>query len=142
MFEYRKIFPGDIYRDMERVFKLDPDDTVFNYLNGKSQQPAILPSVQHTDVTMEMAMDVARLADRFNTIIIGSSNPRLRPLIRYIKERGCKVIVFSCNIPDSLKQETDLWWEIKEDFLEERVEEEEIDEEDEVVKNDYSIQKS
>lgn len=117
-------YPRSILKNLEKVFKLDKEDKVFEYLENKINidEPFVTPSVQQTDRTMDMITDILRLSNKSEVIVIGSSNSKLVPFIRYLKEIGIKVIIFSCGIPRDLKNEADIWWEINEDFLEEEKE--------------------
>lgn len=74
--------------------------------------------IRRTDRTMDLVTDIIRILEKLDVVIIGTSNPMIVPIIEFIKERGIKVIVFSCNIPRELKESADLWWEITEDYLE------------------------
>lgn len=130
------IYPEKVLKTIEKVFSLDSDDRVFEYLKSKVNmtEPVVTPSVQQTDRTMDMIMDILRNIDRLEVVVLGSSNPRLTPLVKYLKEEGIKVIVFSCSIPRALRQEADLAWDINESFLEKGKEiiEEPVEEEVEV----------
>lgn len=52
------------------------------------------------------------------TVIIGSSNSLLIPLVKWVKEQGVKVIVFAARIPESLKENTDESIKVDSDCLE------------------------
>jgi uncharacterized LabA/DUF88 family protein len=80
-------------------------------INGKSV-------IKYTDRTMDIALDIIRMIDRIDVVIIGSCNINLVPLFIFLKEKGIKVVVFSCNIPRELKVAADEYWEISEDLLE------------------------
>lgn len=58
------------------------------------------------------------------TIILGSSNSLLVPLIKWIKSQGIKVVIFASCIPRSMKEVADSWSEIDEECLEMEEEEE------------------
>jgi uncharacterized LabA/DUF88 family protein len=138
----QKVYPNEIFRNMKKVFRLNEDDNVFNYLKTKNPEPATVSSVYQTDINLEMAIDVMRVIHKLDTVVIGSSNPALTPLISFIKERGCKVIVFSCDIPVCLRKEASIWWNINDSYLEDRVEDDkrdDLEDEEEPVKNDYSL---
>lgn len=76
------------------------------------------PNIRETDLNIHIAVDVARLIDRLDVVILGSSNPDLAPLIQFIKERGVKCIVMACQIPSELRDVADECVEITTDLLE------------------------
>lgn len=73
---------------------------------------------QKIDLNLLMALDIVRLIEKLDTIVIGSSDPDLVPLIQWIKERGVDVRVIGCNISRNLK-DVSAWTELKEDVMEE-----------------------
>jgi uncharacterized LabA/DUF88 family protein len=84
--------------------------------------------IKYTDRTMDIAMDIIRMIDRIDIVVIGSCNPNLIPLFVYLKEKGIRVIIVACNIPRELKNHCDEWLEITDDLLEIRNDEEELEE--------------
>jgi uncharacterized LabA/DUF88 family protein len=84
--------------------------------------------IKYTDRTMDIAMDIIRMIDRIDIVVVGSCNPNLIPLFTYLKEKGIKVVVNACNIPRELKNSCDEWYEITDDLLEIRNDEEELEE--------------
>lgn len=78
------------------------------------------PDIRRTTWHVGMFADAMRLLDRMDVIIIGSSDPELIPMLDYIRERGVKVIILSCNIPDELHYHSDLCYEITEELLDQR----------------------
>jgi uncharacterized LabA/DUF88 family protein len=73
-----------------------------------------------SDWYIGMAMDVVRLIDRLDIVIIGSSDPDLVPLIQWIKEKGVRCIIMACGISKELKDIADYYIEINETLLEDR----------------------
>ncbi len=67
---------------------------------------------------VEIAMDIVKLVNKLNTVIISSSNACIVPVIMYLKERGIRVIAIGCGISGEIKNTCDLWVEINEDWLE------------------------
>lgn len=130
-------YPENVLRGLEKIFNLPSDDKVFEYLRNKIDinEPVIIPSVQQTDRTMDMVIDILRSIDRLEIVVIGSSNPRIIPIVNYLKEKGIRVIIFSCNIPRHLRNAADVWWEISDRFLEEeKAVEEEVEESSEAAR--------
>jgi uncharacterized LabA/DUF88 family protein len=77
------------------------------------------------DWNVGLCIDVVRMIDRSDAVIIGSSDPELVPLIQWIKDRGVQSIIFSSLISKELKDISDRYYEISEDVLEKLPEEEE-----------------
>ena len=65
-----------------------------------------------------MAIDMVRNYETFDVIILGNSNRHMVPIIEYLQEKGCKVIVMACGIPRELRECCFKWIEITEDMLE------------------------
>ncbi len=76
------------------------------------------PIIKYTDRTMDIAIDIIRMMDRLDIVVIGSCNINLVPLLSFLKEKGIKVIIFACHIPVELKIVCDEWWEVTENLLE------------------------
>jgi len=64
-----------------------------------------------------LTVDVCRILDRLDSVIICSSNPELIPLLQYIKSRGIRVVVFACGICKLVRKHCDEYVEITEDLL-------------------------
>jgi len=62
-----------------------------------------------------MAVDAIKSNDRH--IILGTSNPDIIPLVKYLTEADIKVTILACNIPKSLQKLAECI-EITEDMLE------------------------
>lgn len=67
---------------------------------------------------MSLAMDVIRVLDKLDVVVIGSSNKLLIPLIDLIKERGRQCVIFACGLSREMKDHSDFFAEITEDLLE------------------------
>lgn len=78
------------------------------------------PSIRHTDRNMDMAMDVMRCLEKLDTVVIGSNDPNLIPLVKFIRDRGKKVIILSCCIGRELREAANQCIEIKDDLLEDK----------------------
>ena len=83
-----------------------------------------------------IAMDIVRLVinNKVDTIIIGSSDRSIAPVISWAKEQGIQVIVMGCGINKELKTVCDRWIEINDSMLEAevvRAEEKDDDDDDE-----------
>jgi len=67
---------------------------------------------------VELAIDVVRMAERSDTIVIGNSNRHMIPVISWARLNGLQVIVVGCNIQSDIRAACDRWVEITEDMLE------------------------
>lgn len=75
-------------------------------------------NVKKTDRSMDMVIDILRLIDRLDIVIISSLNTNLIPFIKYLKEKGVKVIIYACNVKKELRESANEYWIINEDVLE------------------------
>jgi uncharacterized LabA/DUF88 family protein len=66
-----------------------------------------------------IAIDVVNVVERVDTVIIGSSDPDLLPVVEYIKSKGVSVIIIAAGIHRDLKKACNSFVEISEDMLEE-----------------------
>jgi uncharacterized LabA/DUF88 family protein len=78
------------------------------------------PSIPDTNWNVGIVIDMIRHLDRLDVVVIGSNNPDLIPAINFIRDRGVKVIIYSCRIPKELKDAADGVIEITADILERR----------------------
>jgi len=67
---------------------------------------------------VNIAIDIVRLSDRCDTVILGNSNTNMLPVINWAMCKGLKVIVVGCNIHPDVRSSCDRWIEISEDMLE------------------------
>lgn len=77
-----------------------------------------------TDWNVGICVDVVKILDRVEAVIIGSSDPELVPLINYLKFRGIQTIIYSAMINKELKEVADRFYEIDSKWLEKAKEEE------------------
>jgi len=66
-----------------------------------------------------IAIDVVNVVERVDTVILGSSDPDLLPVVEYIKNKGVGVIIIAAGIHRDLKKACNQFVEISEDMLEE-----------------------
>lgn len=69
------------------------------------------------DNNMNIIFDTIRCLEMFDTFILGSSDFRLVPLVKFLKEKGKEVIVASCYIPKELKIAADSYHDLGEQFV-------------------------
>jgi uncharacterized LabA/DUF88 family protein len=67
-----------------------------------------------------IAMDIVRLVtnNKIDTVILGTADRSIVPVINWAKERGVRVVVIGCGICKDIKNSCDRWIEIQEDMLE------------------------
>lgn len=80
--------------------------------------PAEKREIRKADWDVGIAMDVVRLIDRLDIVVIGSADGDLSPLVEWIKEKGRRCVVLACGISRDLKNVADHWTEIDEPLLE------------------------
>src|SRR5436190_2371492 len=64
------------------------------------------------DWDVGIAMDVVRIIDRLDTVVIGSADGDLVSLVEWVKEKGRLCTVLACGISRDLKDVVDHWEEI------------------------------
>lgn len=89
----------------------------------KYKQPKVFEkegkvTIKRISWNVGIAMDVVRIVDKLDTVILGTSDANLVPLVDWVKERGVRCEVFACGISKELRDSVDKWTEIEEDLLE------------------------
>lgn len=115
------------------AYGIQIDDTAANFilvLNYLGYIPQFKDIEKYTKFSWDigMAMDIVRLHDKIDTVILGSSDRSVAPVISWAKEKGIQVVIIGCGISKELKTVCDIWIEIDESMLE--VKEEEVKEEE------------
>jgi uncharacterized LabA/DUF88 family protein len=114
-----KVSVNNAIRVVLQTFNINRNDPIIAQLREMPlREPE--PSIFATDRTIDMIADIFRVINRLDVAVIGSSNTAIIPIIHVLQERGVEVLVFSCNIPASMKEASNSWWEINEDLLEDR----------------------
>jgi len=70
------------------------------------------------DWDVGIAMDIVRLIERVDMLVLGTADGDLRPLVEWVKERGVEVFILSCGISRELKESATKFIEIPESMLE------------------------
>ena len=70
------------------------------------------------DWDVGIAIDIVRMIDRMDMIILGTADGDLRPVVEWAKEHGVDVIVLACGISRELKDVATKFIEIPESMLE------------------------
>jgi len=68
--------------------------------------------------TAGMFVDMVQMAERIDTMIIGTSDKSIAPAIKHLKNLGIRTVVMACGIPREIREACDQWVEISEDMLE------------------------
>jgi uncharacterized LabA/DUF88 family protein len=75
--------------------------------------------VRKADWDVGLSMDVVRMINRVDTVIICSADPDLVELVHWVKDQGVRCVIVACGISRELKEIADQYVEIGEDLLEE-----------------------
>lgn len=70
------------------------------------------------DWDVGITMDVVRMVDRFDMIVLGTADGDLEPLVDWAIRRGVDVVVLACGISRDLKERATQYIEIPESLLE------------------------
>jgi len=65
-----------------------------------------------------IAIDIFRLLDRLDIVVIGSNDYDMIPLVRFVRERGVEAVVYAAQIPPQLSSSANRSIEISSDMLE------------------------
>ncbi len=79
--------------------------------------------IKRCDWGIQLAIDIWKIIDEVDVVVLGSSDPNLEPLVYWIKTRGKEVWIVSSLIPRILKEAATKVVEIPEAWLEEEGEE-------------------
>lgn len=118
---------GDIYRAFAYgAYVSDEANGFINCLHNVGFEPKYIkaiyyndkPDVKRTNRTMDIVVDILTFLDRIDTVVIGTLDNDLIPFIYYIKNKGVKVVLYSCNVRRDLREACDEFWHIDEEVLE------------------------
>lgn len=70
------------------------------------------------DWDVGIAMDIVRMIDRFDMIILGTADGDLEPVVDWAIRRGVDVVILACGISRDLKERATKYIEIPESLLE------------------------
>jgi uncharacterized LabA/DUF88 family protein len=68
----------------------------------------------------QITIDVIKHIEKIDTVVLGSANPDLIPLVEYCKNRGLKVVVMAAGINKDLRKAATKAIEIEQELLEVR----------------------
>jgi len=66
-----------------------------------------------------ITIDVVRLIDKLDVVVLGVSNPDFIPLVKWIRDQGKEVIIFASCVPQTLKAAANVAVEITSELLQE-----------------------
>jgi uncharacterized LabA/DUF88 family protein len=69
------------------------------------------------DWDVGMAMDIVRVLDAVDGIILGSADSDMIPVVEYVQSKGKVVIVIACNIAKDLKMIANEWYEVGDELM-------------------------
>lgn len=92
-----------------------------NYITPKSYERDGKIEYKKVSRNVDIAMDVARVINKLDVVILGTSDPDILPLVKWVKEKGIACEIFACGIPKELRDNCTKWTEIEESLLEDEV---------------------
>ncbi len=121
--------PDTLYRAIAYGVQLaDEANEFINLLRESGYEPKYKPArkidgrpnIRSTDWNVGMSLDVVRLLDRLDIVVIGSNDSNLIPLVQYCRERGKLVTIFSCKVGQELREAVDAVYDIKQEIIDRR----------------------
>jgi uncharacterized LabA/DUF88 family protein len=98
------------------------DEKIINRLNSAldATRKALRSKkdIKKADWDVGLAIDVVRVVNRVDIVVLGSGDGDLAPLVEYIKEQQAQCVICACNISRELHDVADSCIEIDEDLLE------------------------
>jgi uncharacterized LabA/DUF88 family protein len=74
--------------------------------------------IRRSDLEVNIAVDIVRIIDRVDRVILCSQNPAYIPIIQWVKDKGVRIVILGCGITREIKDNVDQWIEIEESLLE------------------------
>lgn len=85
----------------------------------KFKRPRILRSVKLCDWGVGMTLDIVDTVDENDTVIFGTCNLQIIPIIRWLKKnKSVKVVIYGVDVPEALEHLANSTIEITEELLE------------------------
>lgn len=88
-----------------------------DYSTGKSR-----PSIRDTSWNVGIVLDVMKNIGSLDTVVLGTNDADLVPLVETIKDKGVKVSILAFGIPKELKAVADYCRELPDEILDMKVE--------------------
>lgn len=89
---------------------MDSFEAIRKVIRGKQ-------SIRKADWDVGIAMDIVRIADRLDVVVIGTADGDLAPVVRWAQDKGCECMIFACTISRELRETADKVIEIDESLL-------------------------
>jgi len=99
-----------------------PNDKALGFNRILTDLGVQLKMLPNFNVNIPLTLDVVRVIDSVEGVIIASNDLNLVPCIEYIKERGKLCLVYGFRLQTGTKNVADKWYELKEDSLREEIE--------------------
>lgn len=128
--KYLEVAQGDSIRIRATAYGAQIADEAANFISAlkhfgyetKYQQPKISrgsegEKIRKADWDVGIAMDVVRIVHRLDVVVLGTADPDMVPLVKYIQEKGTVARIIACGINRELKDVADSFLEVNEDML-------------------------
>lgn len=115
---YRAICYGTEIKDEAAGFKVCLKSFGYTPKYKKPRYNELKNEYRNFDWCVGLALDVVKIVNRVHTVILGSSDPDLVPLVEYVQQQGAECHILACGISKELKEIADSWTEITECLLE------------------------
>lgn len=83
----------------------------------KQFQTSTEKEARKADWDVGIAIDIVSMIDRLDTVILGTADGDLEPVVKWARDRGVTVIVMACGISRDLKNIANEYIEIPESML-------------------------
>ncbi len=122
---------GPIYRSFAYGIQMNEEANPFitcirklgydtKYKKSKMTEENEKKVIRKAEWDVGLTLDAVRVIERVDTVVLASSDIDLVDLVRYVRDKGVRCIVFACGIPQELRDVSDFYIEITEDLLETR----------------------
>lgn len=74
--------------------------------------------IRRIDWGVGITLDVVRMLDKVDMVVLGSADPEFVPLVEFVQERGVPCVIVACGINKDLKAVAQQYIEITEEQLE------------------------
>jgi uncharacterized LabA/DUF88 family protein len=88
------------------------------YKRSRMSEDNVKQVIRKADWDIGLTLDVVRVLDRVDTVVLGSADADLIDLVRFIRDKGVRCIIFACGIPQELREAADFYIEIEDSLLE------------------------
>lgn len=119
--DYKKLMKAlRTHGDAIRVIGYNPyDENALNFNRFLTDLGIQLKLMPNYNINIPLTLDVVRVIDSVEAVIIVSNDLNLLPVLDFIKERGKSCIVYGFRLQMATQQSADKWIELKNEFLKE-----------------------